>query len=432
MKKYAPYIFVTLLITGMVLLFVTGKKNGPKKLNERISLRPADKIPYGHFVAYECLPYIFPEARIITSPDEPGFWDSLSTYDGGQAYIVVSDYFSATRDEMRRMIKFASNGNDVFVSTRSISGAVSDMLNCSVYDYSVPSFSQNDAGELIAKDDSLKVRMRAPYFEDDSMFEYPGRRFSSGFTKVDNTIAEEIGEDERKNTNFIHLKCGKGNFYLHLAPLAFSNYFLLYKKNIRYYEMAFSVMDRSASKVVWDEYFMSKDVRVRRSGNGSSSSSEDDGNSSSNQDKDRNWLAVLLSYPALRAALLVGMLTLLLYVLLEMRRKQRYIPVVAKPRNDSLDFVKTIGRLYHDKGDHRNLARKMASYFMEYVRATYKIPTGNMDETFIKTVQYKSGVPDYEIRSIVSFIKYLDDTAVISQVQLTDFHRELENFYAKA
>jgi hypothetical protein len=63
------------------------------------------------------------------------------------------------------------------------------------------------------------------------------------------------------------------------------------------------------------------------------------------------------------AAFVVLAAILLLYVLLNMRRKQRYIPIVKKPSNDSLDFVKTIGRLYFDKADHKNLCRKMASFF---------------------------------------------------------------------
>ena len=60
-------------------------------------------------------------------------------------------------------------------------------------------------------------------------------------------------------------------------------------------------------------------------------------------EKKKSWISVLFSYPALKAALLTAIFTLLLYVLLGMRRKQRYIPVLTKPKNDSLDFVKTIG-----------------------------------------------------------------------------------------
>ena len=117
---------------------------------------------------------------------------------------------------------------------------------------------------------------------------------------------------------------------------------------------------------------------------------------------------------------------------MEMRRKQRYIPVIKKPGNDSMDFVKTIGRLYFDKGDHANLCRKMSAYFLEYVRNKYKLLAGSLDEDFIAKLQYKSGAAEYEVRGIISFIKYLDDGPAINHKQLTAFHKQLELFYKKA
>lgn len=413
MKKYLPYLLAVLIISGMVVLFVTGKSKKNKKLNELITLRRQDKIPYGTFVAYRNLEYIFPKATISASREMPGFWDSLSNYDSGQAYIVIADHFSADEDEMKRLLKFAKKGNDVFVSARSFSYDVTQVLGCTSLDLSEPVFTE-DEGLITVKDDSLEVSLKKPYFPSDSVFTYPGRNFSSSFTKVNLQVTNELGDGGSGLNNFIHLRTGKGNFYLHLAPLAFSNYFLLYKNNIRYFEMALSVIDPAVTKVVWDEYYMNRGERRY------------------DNRKKQGWFRVLLRDPAFRAALLTAIFTLLLYILLEMRRKQRYIPVVTKPRNDSLEFVKTIGRLYYDKGDHKNLSRKMSAYFMEHVRTKYKLTTGNMDEDFITALQYKSGVPDYEIRGVVSFIKYLDDAPEVTEMQLTEFYKQLETFYQKA
>jgi hypothetical protein len=132
------------------------------------------------------------------------------------------------------------------------------------------------------------------------------------------------------------------------------------------------------------------------------------------------------------AAIWVLLLLLLVYALLEMRRKQRFIPLMMKPRNDSLDFVKTIGRLYYDKGDHKNLSRKMSAYFMEHVRNRYKLATGTLDDNFVQQLQFKSGMEEAEIRNIVTFIRYTEDAPVINQAELAQFHRQLEAFYKKA
>lgn len=413
MRKYLPYLFGVLILSGAIVLFATGKSKAKRKINETITLKKQDKIPYGTYVAFNNLQYLFPDASIYTSREEPGFWDSLSNYDAGQAYIAIADDFTADEDEMRRLLKFASNGNDVFISARTVSYAVTEALHCSVMDLNDPVFTEED-GVVVMKDDSLKLTLHQPFFQQEERFMYPGRSFSSSFTKINTPYVNELGSGNAGVTNFIHIKTGKGNFYLHLAPLAFSNYFLLHKNNIRYFEKVMSAINGDATKVVWDEYYMNKGERKERDG------------------KKKGWMSVLFRYPEFKAALLTAMLVLLLYVLLEMRRKQRFIPVVTRPRNDSLEFVKTIGRLYHDKGDHKNLSRKMAAYFQEYVRTKYKMTTGNMDEEFITTLQYKSGVADYEIRGIVSYIKYLDDAPGISAVQVSEFYKQLETFYQKA
>ena len=127
-----------------------------------------------------------------------------------------------------------------------------------------------------------------------------------------------------------------------------------------------------------------------------------------------------------------AVIALLVYVLLEMRRKQRYIPFMATPKNDSLDFVKTVGRLYYDKGDHKDLCRKMAAYFLEHVRNRYKLSTVVLDDAFVKNLQFKTGAEEFELRGIISFIKYLDDVPAVNQNMLINFHKQLESFYKKA
>jgi hypothetical protein len=127
----------------------------------------------------------------------------------------------------------------------------------------------------------------------------------------------------------------------------------------------------------------------------------------------------------------VLLLLLLLWVLLNSRRKQRMIPAYPKPANESLDFVKTMGRLYYDRKDHQNLANKMSMYFLEHVRTTYKLPTHTLDDNFIESLHYKSGYSGGELNEIVSFIQYLQQGGDVNEHQLINFHNQLESFYQK-
>jgi hypothetical protein len=403
LNKYLPYFFVLLLAGAFILLFVTGNNKKRRRLDERITLRRKDKIPYGAAVAYNNLPYLFPKAAIYSSRQEPGYWDSLSNYESKQVFLSISGRLNADESEMKRLISFAENGNDVFIITRYLSAAADKILKCSSSSYSLSLFSDDDM------EDSLHIKLNNPPFRKNIEYSYPGKKFDSYFDEIDSVTTDILGYNENGHPNFIHLRAGKGNFYVHLEPLAFSNYFLLNKNNIRYYENALSMIPADVKKIVWDEYYLNK-ITIK--------------------DK-KDWLSVLFRFPALKAALLTAIFTLLLYVLLEMRRKQRYIPLITKPRNDSLDFVKTIGRLYYDKGDHKNLCSKMAAYFLEYVRNRYKLATGNLNDEFIKGLQYKTGCEEQEIRGIVSYIKWLDEAPAVSQNQLKDFHKRLEAFYKK-
>lgn len=412
MGKYLPYIAGLLLVTAIVILFVTGNNSKSRQLDERITLRRQDKIPYGTYVAYHNLQYLFPKATIHTNRYEPGYWDSVSIYESNQAFISVCLNFSPDEYEMKKLIRFAENGNDVFVSARYISYAAEKMIAYAASESDTRQYFRYSYKYDLS--DSLNISLLdPPYPGGYKEYDYPGKRLIGFFKKLNVAATDIIGNDEEGSPYFIHLRAGKGNFYIHLAPLALSNYFILHNDNIEYYEKALSVINPDVTKIVWDEYYLYK-----RAGN--------------NHGERKSWLNVLFRYPALRAALLTAIFTLLLYVLMEMRRKQRFIPVVTKPKNDSLDFVKTIGRLYFDKGDHKNLCRKMAAYFLEHVRIKYKLPTGTLDENFVNNLRFKTGVEESEIRGIVSFIKYLDDAPAIKSEALIDFHKQLESFYKKA
>ena len=409
MKKYTPYILAFLLIGAIIALYLSGNNNQEKQLDERISLRQQDKIPYGTYVAYSGLKFLFPKATIYTNRKEPGYWDSLSSVESGQALIIITGKFNADKSEMKKLISFIEKGNDVFVSARTISYDASEMLDCVVNTFD---FSTNENEDLTIND-SLRIYLNNPPYGKQTNYSYPGKKLDASFSKIDDKTTEVLGEDDLGRPDFIRLRAGKGNFYIQLAPLAFTNYFILHKDNVGYFEKALSVINPASTKVVWDEYYLNKKML------------------NENKEKKKSWFSVLSRYPALKAALLTAIFALLLYVLLEMRRKQRTIPVIKTPKNDSMDFVKTIGRLYFDKGDHKNLCRKMSSYFLEHVRNKYKLLTGSTDEEFIKKLQYKSGATEQEVRGIVYFIRYLDDAPEINHKQLTVFYKQLESFYKK-
>src|SRR5690606_4960653 len=194
-------------------------KNKPKKFEERITLRKTDKIPYGSYLAYENLQWIFPKTDILLNRSyfsEAGWFLNEKEK---QALIIISPQFLADEDEMYDLIDFAQRGNDVFISTRRLSVTAMESFN------SKSSFSF-DAIDLV---DSLILTLKKPAFQENIVASYPGRKFNTYLYEIDSSITQVLAVDEEGDPNFVRFQTGSGNIFLHLAPLAFSNYFMLHK-----------------------------------------------------------------------------------------------------------------------------------------------------------------------------------------------------------
>lgn len=398
MKKAFPYIAGGAVLLILVMLLMA---NRTRRLDERITLRQKDKIPYGTAVAKHLLPTLFPQAQIYTEARYPGSWDDIDPVGSNQAVILIADYFNADEEELKHMTRFVSNGNIVYIIARALSDEAAGFFN--IRSGSDAIFFQQDA-------DSLQVKLNKPPFAIDTFFVYPGKKYDGRFYQTDKRNTALLGQGSSGGVNFVQLNKGRGHFYLHASPLAFSNYFILHKQNVAYYQQALSVIPPNTKAVLWNEYFLQK--RSKPSGKEGS-----------------NWLGALFKVPAFKWGLLTAILFLLLFLLLEMRRKQRMIPPHDKLKNDSLLFVKTLGRLYHDRGDHRNLAEKMGAYFLEHVRSTYKIATHILDDDFIRTLHRKSGYSETEIKNIITEIEQLKARPDIDEERLAHFYIQLELFY---
>lgn len=397
MKKLIPILFILMMITGLVLLIASTSQPNPKrKLDPRLAIGKLSKKPYGHLVAFNSLVQLYPETPIYYQLYSPRYLDSLRRFQTKKAIFIIADQFNPSPDEMRTLVEFASYGNTIFLSTRSISLFVEKTLRVTLSESAFP------------YDFSLSQKLVPPFFPSADTYSYPGFRYASPVEVWEDSLADVLVTDELNRPTLVRMYLGGGSLFLHTAPLALSNYFLLHKQNISYYEQLISALPRDIDTIYWDEYF-SKNLQPPA--------------------KQTNWWTVMMRYPSTKAALWLAIAALLLYVLLEMRRRRRPVPVIPRPKNDSLDFVRTIGRLYHERGDHRNLCLKMANYFLEHVRNRYRMGTNRIDDSWITQLHHKSGYPENEIRYLVTFILTLEISNGVSEKELHDFYHQLEKFY---
>ncbi|MER3464789.1 MAG: hypothetical protein C4329_10650 [Chitinophagaceae bacterium] len=401
MKKSLPYLLGALGLIALAIILIGSARLQPRKMNERLSLRTKDKIPYGFYAAYHLLPELFTHASVSLDKSQMLRWDDIQTDSGNQAVVMVCTYFDPEEYELRQLANFVKRGNHVFIIAASLSEQANKYFGLS------SSFIDDDEGFKNEDNDSLGVQLAVPPFTSDQKYLYSGKRISYTTALHDSSKGLVLGSNNAGHPNFLYFKAGEGIITIHLSPLAFSNYFILHKNNIEYYQQAMSVIPQSVDRIVWNEYYL-----FRKSKN-----------------DEPSILKVLFRYPSFKWALLTAGTTILLFALLYMRRRQRMVPLINKPKNESLDFVKTIGRLYYDKEDHTNLAKKMAAYFLDHVRQRYLLATHTLNDDFVATLHAKSAYDKEELATIVTFINYLKNGAAVNEYQLARFHKQLETFY---
>ncbi len=365
-----------------------------KQLNRRLSLRQNDDIPYGAQIAYDALHFIFPEAEIsVNKTRQP----MASTTAGKSARFILTDIMYADAADVTSLMSFVSEGNFLFLSANRFSDTL--LRNFQLRATNSRYFAQQP--------DSLTVGVYHPVNAEYKSFTYPGDSYDNYITRLDTQYVTVLGRDGHGRPDFVRMNYkGGGAVFLHFAPLAFSNFFLLHKHNMAYYEKALSYMPSTIKRFIWDDAY-------RYPHNG----------------KPFSTLSFLTKNPPLSWAfwLLVGLL--LIVYLFDSKRRQRRIPVIPPLSNTSLDFVRTIGRLYYQRRDNQNLASKMVLHFQDQARTRYHLAATTLEEGFADRLANRTGYPRQELADMVAYMQQLPSKAFVSDEELMDFYRQLEAFY---
>jgi hypothetical protein len=239
----------------------------------------------------------------------------------------------------------------------------------------------------------------------DSGWTYVKGNFKNYFSEFDTSLIQVLGNNQAGNTNFIRIKYGDGNFFLHTLPLAFTNYHLLNSENNEYVYKVLSHLP--IQKTFWDDYY--------KDGNKYSASS----------------LQYIVSQKALRSAYYIILISVLLFIFFYGRRKQRIIPVIPPLTNTTVEFVETVGNLYYQQKDYKNIAQKKIYFFMDYIRSRYFIKTNLFDEETIQKISEKSLLSTGKIKSIFKEVEKINHSTSISEDDLLNINYQIEKFYER-
>jgi hypothetical protein len=301
-----------------------------------------------------------------------------------------------SKTDIEQLIHFAKQGNSVFIASNNICQDLKKNLDMDMeYDFLGSSRNQKHGFKLL---DSALWGKNA-YFMDNSHLD-----LNLSFSLKKNNSRVILGTDLNNKPNFVQYSLGKGFIFLHSDPEIFSNVFLLEKNNAEYLSSALSYIPSSVHTIYWDEYYQYNHPIL-------------------------SPLEYILTQPNLKMAVITGFLLFLFFATVQIKRRQRAVPILAPLQNKTLEFINTLGLLYFEKRDNKNLLIKILSQFREYIKLRFYLSPQEFTEDNLERIESKTGKDSAEILSLIQKIQVLEKKNVLSDQDLLDFNKQIQTFY---
>lgn len=365
-------IYIVILILLLIAIIVADS-NKPIPVDWSPTYGIKDKIPYGLYVLDAELPKILKNNNIKKL--NVSFYEYLESnkFAGNRDFkfkgtlLSISNNHNIDNESAADILKFVGQKNNAFLSMDNFPQMILDSLKIDI---------RNQGQE---KDSTFNFLANSKL--DTAKYNFSKVSGTTYFSKIDTLNTTVLGYQKGDSTriNFIKQKYKSGYFFLHSQPAAFTNYSLLKKNNNQY---AASVLSYLPNQPI---YWNLKDQ------NGSEVS--------------QFPLRYIFSQPALKAAWFIFLGGMLVFMIFNAKRRQRIVPILKPESNSTVDFVKTIGSLYFQEGDHDNLIQKKIIYFLDAVRKKFMLDTSVLDDNFVKKLHQKSGKSIADIQIVIFKIK---------------------------
>ncbi len=218
------------------------------------------------------------------------------------------------------------------------------------------------------------------------------------------------------------IKAGKGTAYVVATPLLFTNYGVLDKNISRYlgYQMgqlADLPVVRVTERSLTEYNYAHGAFRPRNSSDSRESSP----------------LSHLLKYPPLQWALYTMLCAALIFMLFTARHRQRVIPVMEKPVNRNMEFVRLLGTIYYRRHDNHDLFLKKYIYFKEELRRKQMIDLEDerMQEGNARMLALRTNTEEEDMAKTLELLRAVAEADELGNEQLQECIQKIDDILAR-
>ena len=393
----------SVLLAGLILLLYScSNKPSGRFVDERYTLGAADKKPFGGHVASFMMDTIFGTSRIeeVSKPFNQWYDDFLDQSErSNHVYVIIAPTVRAFDKEASDMQRFVARGNTLLVVTDEISEAFAKQFHCKLIDE-----ADNLSRFLRLQMLDTKVSIADSSAHAMLSYQYYYYPLMARLT-VDSTATDSLQWLGRNNGGQPHIArytVGEGQLILATNARALSNYFLLSQQNFGYFKALLSYLPAYPNLIHRDLFFQRNINR---------------------QPEDYSVFQALMAIPPLRWSFWILLVLAAIWVLSNLRRKQKMIPVVSPNTNTTVSFIQTIAQLYFNRQDHANVGRKMATHFTDYLRSNYYMPPLAMQNEWAYILHQKTGMPIAEATETTRLIRKAQQSNDFTATDLLQLHQ---------
>jgi len=385
MKGYKIYFIIGCIL---IVAYLVAQYNKPTPTNWAPTYAAKDKIPYGTYILYNRIKDILPNASVKNT--QLAVYNTLKSKHFSQtAYLIVALQVDISKDDLAQLIKYMQTGNDVFIASYDF-GKIEKELKLKT------STSLDAAGNTL--------NFTHPNFKTEASYGFERGIGGQYFSKIDTAKATVLGINGNGKPNFIRYNYGKGFLYLIAEPGFYTNFNLLNKYGAEYAAKTLSYLQGNKT-LIFDEYFT--------------------GQKNTNTD----MLGVFFKHPELKFAYYLAIVSLLIFVLFEIKRRQRVIPIADPNTNSSLAFTQVVGSVYYQERNNHDIALKRINYFMEHLRSRYYLKTNEIDKEFTQLLIDKTGINEALAKTLTRYFIQIPQMGYLNDAELINLNDSIEQFY---